>query len=261
MYGRENAVDLNFIFFVFPGVPRVRCAFQTRGRAAPATAGNSYAGGNISLTVGDDVSSVRAVRTALAPALGLAHLAELKQVHGDRIIFEPDEQCFLQPFTPPAMEGDGLACSRPGLGLLISTADCQPLFLAHESGRAAAALHVGWRGNRMNFPAGGLRSFCAHYDCPPEEVLAVRGPSLSPAAAQFVHFESEWGAGYAPWFDDGRRCMDLWRLTRAQLEEAGMRPERIFSLDLCTASLENFFSYRRDARTGRQANVIWIEPA
>jgi copper oxidase (laccase) domain-containing protein len=51
--------------------------------------------------------------------------------------------------------------------------------------------------------------------------------------------------------------MDLWRLTRSQLEEAGMNPERIFSLDLCTASLPQFFSHRRDKPTGRQANLIW----
>jgi YfiH family protein len=207
--------------------------------------------------VGDAPEDAVANRAALASELGLEAVAELRQVHGDDLLFEPEEEVFLQADVAPSVAGDGLAASRPGLGLLVKTADCQPVFFAHESGRAVAGLHVGWRGNRINFPANGLRAFCARYNCAPHEVLAVRGPSLGPAWAEFVHFEREWGDAYRPWFDARRRTMDLWRLTRSQLEEAGMAPERIFSLDLCTASLPQFFSYRRDKVTGRQANLIW----
>jgi len=245
---------LNFIRFYFPGVPGVECAFQLRTGGASH---GPYALGNVSLTVGDAPEAAAANRAALALELDLEAVAELKQVHGDHMLFEPTEDAFLRADTAPSVEGDGLAASRQGLGLLIKTADCQPLFFAHESGTAIAALHVGWRGNRVNFPAGGLRAFCARYNCTPDEVLAVRGPSLGPASAEFVHFEREWGDAYAPWFDARRRTMDLWRLTRSQLEEAGMAPDRIFSLDLCTALLPQFFSYRRDKITGRQANLIW----
>ena len=245
---------LNFIRFCFPGVPDVECAFQTRMGGASS---GSYAQGNVSLMVGDAPVAAAANRAALVLELGLEAVAEIQQVHGDRMLFEPPPECFLQADVAPSMEGDGLAASRPGLGLLIKTADCQPLFFVHESGRAIAALHVGWRGNRINFPASGLRAFCARYNCAPAEVLAIRGPSLGPASAEFIHYEREWGASYAPWFDARRRTMDLWRLTRSQLEEAGMVAKRIFSLDLCTASLPQFFSHRRDKPTGRQANLIW----
>ncbi|MCL2124241.1 MAG: polyphenol oxidase family protein [Desulfovibrionaceae bacterium] len=248
-------MGLNFIRFQFPAVPAVECAFQIRTGGASK---GPYAQGNVSLLVGDAPEAAAANRAALAAELGLESVAELKQVHGDRLFFEPGEEARLRADTAPSTEGDGLAASRPGLGLLIKTADCQPLFFAHASGRAVAALHVGWRGNRANFPASGLRAFCARYTCVPDEVLAVRGPSLGPAAAEFVHFDREWGEAYAPWFDVRRRTMDLWRLTRSQLEEAGMAPDRIFSLDLCTASLPQFFSYRRDKITGRQANLVWL---
>jgi YfiH family protein len=245
---------LNFLRFCFPGVPGVECAFQIRTGGASS---GPYAEGNVSLAVGDAPEAAAANRAALARELGLGAVAELHQVHGDQMLFEPAAGALLRADAPPSAEGDGLASSRPGLGLLIKTADCQPVFFAHESGRAVAALHVGWRGNRGNFPASGLRAFCAYYDCTPREVLAVRGPSLGPAAAEFVHFAQEWGEAFAPWFDGRRRTMDLWRLTRKQLEDAGMAPERIFGLDLCTASLPQFFSYRRDTITGRQANLIW----
>jgi hypothetical protein len=55
--------------------------------------------------------------------------------------------------------------------------------------------------------------------------------------------------------------MDLWRLTRDQLLQAGVRSENIFGLDLCTyEQKETFFSYRRDRQCGRQAGLIWIRP-
>jgi len=172
-------------------------------------------------------------------------------------VFEPNA---TDASADPMQEADGMATSRPGLGLLIKTADCQALLLAHASGRHVAALHVGWRGNRVDYPGKGVREFCARYGLNPAELSAVRGPSLGPAAAEFVNFTAEWGPKFLPWFDTGRQTMDLWRLTRHQLEAAGLLPERIFSLDLCTYSLPDIlFSYRRDKQCGRQGSVIWME--
>lgn len=53
----------------------------------------------------------------------------------------------------PTADGDGLATSRPGLGLLIKTADCQPVLLAHRSGRHIAALHAAGEATVAIFPA------------------------------------------------------------------------------------------------------------
>ena len=52
--------------------------------------------------------------------------------------------------------------------------------------------------------------------------------------------------------------MDLWGLTRWQLEQAGLLPRNIYGIDLCTASCNRqFFSYRCVKTSGRQASVIW----
>ena len=246
---------LTWIDFAFPGVPGVRCVFQTR------QSGNScgaWSCGNISLEVGDDPASAISNRRQIAPDLGLTEWAELKQVHGDRIAFEPVPQA---PDTAPVDEGDGLATARAGLGLVIKTADCQPVLIAHRLGHHVAALHVGWRGNRIGFIASGIRAFCHRYGLAPRDLLAVRGPSLGPALSEFVNFEGEWGDDFRHWFNQRDRTMNLWGLTRTQLEAAGLASENIFSLDLCTHSLvDSFFSYRRERTTGRQASVIWIKP-
>ena len=240
---------VNCIPFVFPGIIGVRCAFQIRTDPDPFA-------DTISLTGAPDRRRAAANRDELARLCGLEDLAELRQVHGVTTIFNPAP---VASGSEPVQEGDGLATDRADVGLLIKTADCQPILLAHKSGRHIAALHAGWRGNRQDYPRLAVLEICDRYRLEPGDFHAVRGPSLGPSAAEFTGFASEWGDDYSPWFDADSRSMDLWRLTRDQLIRAGLAPDHIYGLDLCTWSLENaFFSYRRNRLCGRQGSVIWL---
>lgn len=254
---------VNLIPFVFPGVAGVRCAFQTRKGGVSQ---GSFAGGNIAFSVPDNPACVLENRKDLVRTLGLdvsatTGLAEVNQVHGDTLLCDPSPlSAFDGPLPAKLPDADGLATSQPGLGLMIKTADCQPVLVAHRLGRHVAAFHVGWRGNRLGFLQSGLATFCKRYELAPADLFAVRGPSLGPARAEFVNFDREWGPDFARWFSPVTRTMNLWQLTRDQLVQAGLRPEHLFGLDLCTASLgDSFFSYRADRNSGRQASVIWIE--
>lgn len=236
--------------FRFPGVPGVRAAFTT------AWAGPER--GNVAFSVSREPRAVRENRLALSRALGFSGWCSLKQVHGVDMVFDPSPVPFD---SPSALTADGSATCVPDMALVIKTADCQPILLAHESGRYVAALHVGWRGNVLGFPLSGVEAFCGRYGVPPGELWAVRGPSLGPAASEFTNFEAEFGQGFKDFFDPATRTVDLWRLTRHQLAQAGLRPERVLGVDLCTHTLPEFHSYRRDrAASGRQASLIWIEP-
>lgn len=245
---------VTFLDFRFPGLKGVRCAFQTR---TGGQGQGSYACGNVSFATGDNRADVLQNRRELRQALGLAAVAELSQVHGDGLVFEPED---VPVDGVSCHEADGHATSRPGLGLMIKTADCQPILLAHRDGRHIMALHAGWRGNRMDFPGSAVARFCAHYDLSPRDLMAVRGPSLGPTVAEFVNFDKEWGQDFARWFDLQDKCMDLWSLTRYQLLQAGLPPSQVYGLDMCTATMHDlFFSYRREKASGRQASIIWIE--
>lgn len=246
-------VQIAYMPFEFPGLPQVGCAFTSRigGVSEPP-----HHTANISFDVDDEPEAVSANRLAIQERLGFSSWNDCHQVHGDVINFD------LEPGRadrPAKCEGDGLATAQPGQALVIKTADCQPLLLAHESGKYVAGLHVGWRGNRINFPATGVQGFCERYGFGPGEVLAVRGPSLGPGSSQFVNFMSEFGSKFSPYHDEKAQTVDLWRLTRDQLLEAGLQENRIFGMNLCTMDMaETFFSYRRDKKTGRQAGIIWI---
>lgn len=244
----ESGLDLGQIIpFAFPGVPGVRCAFGT-ARTGSLSLVTSKAGA--------EQDAARTARKNFLRGLGLSAWLELQQVHGDLCV---EAEFPSDPDLPPAIEADGHYTDKTGLGLAIKTADCQPILLTSTTGSAIAALHAGWRGNVINFPASGVQTFCQAYGLMPSEVLAVRGPSLGPGEAEFVNFGEEWGRDFLPWFDTSRQTMDLWSLTRHQMMEAGVLPQNIFSIDLCTKSLpELFFSYRRKD-SGRQVSIIWKE--
>ncbi len=247
MYRGGTSLSLTLLPFQFPGIPGVGCAFSMRGF------------GSVSLS-GDEKAASAERRSSLPSLLGVQAFAEVHQVHGVRTVFEPEAQ---DPASTPSEQADGMATSRPGLALMIKTADCQPILVAHESGRFVMAVHSGWRGNRQDYPRIAVEQFCEHYHLEPRELWAVRGPSLGPAASEFVNFDSEWGPDFLPWYDGARRTMDLWMLARHQLESAGIMPGRLLSVDLCTFdNADLFFSYRhfrqRGSRDGRQGSFIWI---
>lgn len=242
---------MDLIYFNFPGLANVSCAFTGRS-AGLGLAGN--------LSFNADESSALESRSRLLAALrpaGLEEVAECRQAHGDKILREPAPLPFLAPALSCQI-ADGMMTCRRGLGLMIKTADCQPVLIAAKSGACVMALHVGWRGNRINFPATAIRAFCNQYGLKPEQLVAVRGPSLG--HAEFVNFAAEWGAEFEAWHNAGQQAVDLWQLTRHQLEACGLAPEAIYEIDICTAANhQEFFSYRKDKTAGRQAGLIWIQ--
>lgn len=257
-------MDINYYIFQFPKVPNIYCAFQ--GRSCYSEDNPASKAGNISFLAEDSFNNVLRTRDCLLKdlhPLGLNSWSECKQVHGDWIYEEPSATATgAMPNDLP--QADGMLSSAKGLGLMIKTADCQPLFIADFSGEHIMALHVGWRGNRINLPGKAVILFCNKYKLEPKNLIAVRGPSLGPAASEFVNFNQEWGEKWKRWFDENSMCMNLWELTKWQLHNPannypGIPYENIYGIDICTyLNSHSFFSYRKKRDTGRQANLIWI---
>ncbi|MCC8194965.1 MAG: polyphenol oxidase family protein [Deltaproteobacteria bacterium] len=237
------AVHAGRIPFAFPNMPRVRCVFTTRH------AGNF----SLSRLEGEERNAAIAGRKSLFDSLGIEAWTELNQVHGDTFVKDPGP---TPPDGTPALDADGHATARKNHALCIKTADCQAIFLAHPAGHVAA-IHVGWRGNVIRFIQTAVETFCLDHGLDPADVCAVRGPSLG--FAEFVNFNREWPAAYAPWYNPSTRCVDLWSLTRHQLGEAGLQARNIYSVDLCTYSLNSLFFSHRRGDTGRQMGLVWME--
>jgi YfiH family protein len=136
-----------------------------------------------------------------------------------------------------------------------------PVLLASDSGAGVAAAHAGWRG----VAAGVIEATVRALALPPQSLLAWLGPAIGP-----VHFEigaevreellradPEAEAAFEQ-NARGRYMANLAALVRRRLKRLGIA--RIYGGDACTyAAPEEYFSYRRDGRTGRQATLIWLE--
>jgi polyphenol oxidase len=210
---------------------------------------------NLGAHVGDSGEAVGENRRRLRTSAGLpAEPVWLSQQHGTNVLD-------LDGAHDAPAGADASFTRRPGRVCAILTADCMPVLLASDSGAGVAAAHAGWRG----VAAGVIEATVRALALPPQSLLAWLGPAIGP-----VHFEigaevreellradPEAEAAFEQ-NARGRYMANLAALVRRRLKRLGIA--RIYGGDACTyAAPEEYFSYRRDGRTGRQATLIWLE--
>lgn len=213
-------------------------------------------GMNLSFNVGDDEQNVRINRERFFSALGadVESGAFAGQVHSARV----------RDADGPGMhkECDGLVTNRAGVYLAISVADCVPILLYDPIGRAAAALHAGWRGTDAGIVANGIKMLKEQFNSQPEDLLAFIGPAAGECCYEVgeevsSRFESRFVRELG-----GRLTLDLKSVNKQHLMNEGLREENIEVNPLCTITEKGLLhSYRRDGyASGRMLAVIGIRP-
>lgn len=227
---------------------------------------------------------------ALGLALGVGpdRLAQLRQVHGARVVRVPQDAAAAGSDGTWAA-GDALASAAADIALVVKVADCVPILLADRRTGAVAAVHAGWRGTAAGIAVEAVRALAGHFGAAPADLVAAIGPSIGPCCYQvgtevqdrFI----EAGAGaqdLSEWFSlspgpaaaglglgaaardagtavlPGKLWLDTWRANADQLAGAGVPRAQIHVSGLCTACYPGVFhSYRVEgARAGRMAGAI-----
>ena len=125
-------------------------------------------------------------------------------------------------------EGDAIVTNRPGLAISIRTADCYPILLADARNRAIAAIHAGWRGTAAEIVSRTLEKMKAEFGTEPADVLAAIGPGIDVCCYEV-------GEDVATIFGLAMGAhLDLISENWKQLERAGVAPQNIQALDVCT---------------------------
>ena len=204
--------------------------------------------------VGDDPAAVAANRAALRRAFALPNdPLWLHQVHGTQVV-DADAQAIVD-----RPEADAAVTRRPDRVLAILTADCLPVVFAADDGSVIGAAHAGWRG----LAAGVLEATIAAMAHEPRRIAAWIGPGIRQAAFEvgpevreaFVATDRLAFAAFKPSPRAGHFLCDLAMLARLRMMQIGLT--RIADCGLCThAAPQQFFSHRRDQRTGRMATVV-----
>lgn len=168
------------------------------------------------------------------------------------------------PVVPPAERPVGdTGITVPGHALVgVTTADCVPVLLLDRGGRAAAAVHAGWRGAA----AGVIETAVAHLDrthgIAPFDLDAAIGPAIGSCCYEVgaeVHdaFVAHSGSlTSAAWDLRGPKPrLDLRRAVQLILQRDGIGDSTL--VGGCTRCTPALHSFRRDgASAGRQLSFI-----
>ncbi len=211
-----------------------------------------YASLNLGLAAGDETDTVHRNRALVQNDLGLQDIRWLRQKHTNQVAFHRrvDEVA------------DAHWTTDAHVGLAILTADCLPVVMASSDGAAIAAAHAGWRG----LAAGILEATIAQMPCDPAQLTAWIGPAIGPCCYEIdAPVRDAFCRGrLAPFADDSifretrpdHWLFDLPQLAKRALIAAGV--SQVYVSGQCTVCVpEQYYSYRRDGVTGRQATIIW----
>jgi len=207
---------------------------------------------NLALHVGDDPVHVAQNRKLLRQALGLpTEPSWINQTHGiHAVTLEQDD----------SRDADAAITRLPGTVAVVMTADCLPILVCNRDGTEVAAIHAGWRG----LQAGVIQATLGRMASSNEQLLAWIGPGIS-------QDNFEVGADVRRAFVDSMPSAESffranreghWLCDLAGLAESILQGQNIGQVNRdshCSyRDGSKFFSYRRNATTGRMASLIWI---
>jgi YfiH family protein len=233
----------------WPAPAGVRACVTTRAGGVSVAPFDSF---NLGDHVEDDPAAVAHNRSALTGRLHI-QAAWLQQVHGiDVVEATPAQVC----------RADASWSQTPGVACTIMTADCLPALFCNKSGTQVAAAHAGWRG----LAAGVLEATVDSFADAPSDILVWLGPAIGPQAFEvgaqvrdaFIATHPQASEAFVPGATAGKYMADIYQLARIRLAAHGV--SAVYGGGLSTYNDERFFSYRRGARTGRFASLVWLDP-
>lgn len=233
----------------WPAPVRVKACVTTRAGGVSQAPFDSF---NLGAHVGDEVAAVAHNRHSLIARLN-CQPAWLQQVHG----------IVVADANPTVVaEADASWTASPGIACTVMTADCLPALFCDRAGTRVAAAHAGWRG-LLN---GVLEATLDALAVPAEEVLVWLGPAIGPRAFEvggevreaFIAVQPEADQAFVPSINAGKYMANIYQLARLRLAARGVTA--VYGGGFCTVSDPRFFSYRRSARTGRFASLVWLTP-
>ena len=235
---------------------------------------NAYSHFNLGLHVGDQAEQVLNNRASLATLLS-SHLTPkttvniqwLDQVHGSNVIYLNEEDSF----STLSKVADAIITRQKKVALAIMTADCLPILLSANDGSEIAAIHGGWKPLAKNI----IEKTLAKMITPKDQISAWLGPCIGLHAFEvgeevrdnFIQQSTRFGAAFTKieaMHSSSHRSINktpikylanLYNIAQEQLTNSGIK--NISQLTHCTFTMaQDYYSYRRDGKTGRMATII-----
>lgn len=205
-----------------------------------------YGSNNLALHVSDSSSSVSQNRRLLESLVGPTQY--MNQSHGDNV-------ALVDAPTDHEPNSDAMVTCEMGIALAVLVADCIPLLMWDEVEHVIAVVHVGRKG-LVNEVA--MKTLNVMNSLGADRIHAMLGPSICGncyEVGQDVYDEVVAALPKARSLTaKGSFALDLPGALSFELSREGVEVSRS---PICTVENSNYFSYRRDGQTGRQAGLIW----
>lgn len=216
------------------------------------TSTGAYANFNLSDAVGDHPDCVRKNKELLIQQLNIKNIVFAKQIHGNKI-----QQ--ITSANHKFEDADGILTKEKNIALAITHADCQAALFYDVQNQIIGAAHAGWQGLVKNIYKEMISAFKT-LGSKPENILVCISPSLGPDHAEFKNYKNEFPKEF--WvFQAKPFYFNLWEIARSQLTAAGIRPQNIEIVELCTfCNFKDYYSFRREKVTGRNCTTIALRP-
>jgi hypothetical protein len=193
----------------------------------------------------------------LCDRLGASAAAMVRQVHGRRVVpleVAPDRGLLL------AGTGDGLVCAEPGTLLVVTAADCVPVYLLDPASGALGLVHAGWRGAAAGVLEAGVEAMSHLGAAPPDRILVHLGPGICGRCYEVGPDVLQ--AFGRPASASGQ--VDIRSELALRARSAGIRSDHLSRSTWCTrCSRDQFHSHRgMGGEAGRMAAFLgWVTPA
>lgn len=214
---------------------------------------DNYASNNLGLHVNDESSHVLSNRNNLYKSLNLpGEPFWLEQTHTNI--------CSLVESNQSNRFADAAITQNKNIPLVILTADCVPVVICNKQGTEIAAIHAGWKG----LASGIIENTVNNFTQKSTEYMAWIGPAIchkcyatgEEVYATFInkysYLENAFNKQKSQFF------ADLPKISKLILNNLGIK--QVYLSNACTfEENDKYYSYRRQAKTGRIATLIWFQ--
>lgn len=241
------------------GLPHGVFVGQTQIEHAKSVNSNipELAGFNLALHVNDDPIRVQQHRMALLNDFAeydVNKITWMTQTHSTICHTVNEEMTFT------ALVGDGLVTQTRSHALMMMTADCLPIVLGNQHGTEVANLHAGWRGLANGIVENTIQKMQT------QPTWAWLGAAISQPCFEvgeevritFCEKYPELSNAFKDSLNDNKYQADLYAIARYILKKQGV--DLVLGGDECSfLNNQKFYSYRRNAKTGRMATFVFIQ--
>ncbi len=203
---------------------------------------NSSEAFNVGFTENSEPEKVNENRKILLEQIGISrdHLAIPRQIHSSNI-------CYVD--KPGIYENcDALVTDKKGIYLVVSVADCAPVYIYDESAKVIALIHCGWRGAKEKIVEKTIDFMIDKFGSDVNDLIAFVGPCASVCCYEVSkEFEGYFDMRFLRFRRDGKYHFDLKGEIFSQLVNSGLDFRNIEVSRHCTiCNSELFHSFRRD---------------